>query len=178
MAVTLWSAPPVGGSVRRIVQGATLAEALAEARRLLAEAPDHGETLAAIDLAVKLAGQGGNADDHLRRLGQGWVGEEALAIALYCALRADTLEEGICLAVNLTGDSDSTGAIAGNLLGALHGVDAIPGRWLSPRELRGTIEEVADDLLSWPQWPIWEYLPEDQAGRAAAAYWLDRYPDN
>jgi ADP-ribosyl-[dinitrogen reductase] hydrolase len=164
--------------VLRLVQGATLPDALAEARALLVTRRDHGETLAAIDLAVKLAGQGSDPDDNLRRLGQGWVGEEALAIALYCALRADTLEEGICLAVNLTGDSDSTGAIAGNLLGALHGVDAIPGRWLSPRELRGTIEEVADDLLSWPQWPIWEYLPEDQAGRAAAAYWLDRYPDN
>jgi ADP-ribosylglycohydrolase len=164
--------------VLRLVQGATLAEALAEARRLLAEAPDHGETLAAIDLAVKLAGQGGNANDDLRRLGQGWVGEEAIAIALYCALRAGSLEEGVTLAVNLTGDSDSTGAIAGNLLGALHGVGAIPERWLAPLELRGVIEEVADDLLSWQQWPVREFLPDDPAELAAAAYWLDRYPDN
>lgn len=162
----------------RLVQGATLAEALAEARRLLAEAPDHGETLAAIDLAVTLAGRGGDPDEHLQQLGQGWVGEEALAIALYCVLRAQTLEEGVTLAVNLTGDSDSTGAIAGNLLGALHGVDAIPGRWLVPLELRGVIEEVADDLLSWQQWPVREFLPDDPAELAAAAYWLDRYPDN
>ena len=44
----------------------------------------------------------------LRRLGQGWVGEEALAIALCCGLRVYSLEEGLCLAVKLTGDCDST----------------------------------------------------------------------
>jgi hypothetical protein len=82
------------------------------------------------------------------------------------------------LAVNLTGDSDSTGAIAGNLLGALHGIDAIPRRWLEPLELRGAIEEMADDLLSWPQWPIWEFLSDDPAERAVQAYWIDRYPDS
>jgi ADP-ribosylglycohydrolase len=164
--------------VLHLVQGATLPAALAEARRLLAETPDHAETLAAIDLAVKLAGQGGDPDDHLIQLGQGWVGEEALAIALYCALRAASLEEGVMLAVNLTGDSDSTGAIAGNLLGAMHGVDAIPERWLAPLELRSIIEEVADDLLSWPQWPVREFLPDDPTELMAAAYWLDRYPDN
>ena len=164
--------------VLRLVQGATLTDALAEARTLLTTYPDHGETLAAIDLAATLARSGGDPDGDLARLGQGWIGEEALSIALYCALRAETLEDGVALAVNLTGDSDSTGAIAGNLLGALHGVDAIPQRWLDPLELRGTIEEMADDLLSWPQWPIWEVLPDDPAERAAAAYWLDRYPDN
>jgi ADP-ribosylglycohydrolase len=164
--------------VLRLVQGATLPDALAEARALLATYPNNDETLAAIDHAATLGRKGGDPDDDLARLGQGWVGEEALAIALYCALRAGTLEEGVALAVNLTGDSDSTGAIAGNLLGALHGVDAIPRRWLEPLELRGAIEEMADDLLSWPQWPIWEFLPDDPAERAVQAYWIDRYPDS
>jgi len=54
----------------------------------------------------------------------------------------------------------------------------LPQRWLAPLELRGVIEEIADDLLSWPQWPILEVLPDDPAERAAAAYWLDRYPEN
>lgn len=65
----------------------------------------------------------GTSDGHRRQLGQGWVAEEALAIALYCALRSDRFAEGVTLAVNLTGDSgDSTGAIAGNPLGAMHGM--------------------------------------------------------
>lgn len=80
------------------------------------------------------------------------------------------------LAVNLTGDSDSTGAIAGNLLGALYGVEAIPKRWLEPLEVLEVITAVADDLLSWPQWPVSDYWPADLAERRIVTYWLDRYP--
>ena len=50
------------------------------------------------------------------------------------------------LAVNHSGDSDSTGAIAGNLLGLMLGVAAIPERWLAGLELREEIEAVARDL--------------------------------
>ena len=96
----------------------------------------------------------GDSDDHLRQLGQGWVAEEALAIAIYCALRGKSFEESVVLAVNITGDSDSTGSITGNLLGAIHGVEAIPQRWLESLELRKAITEMADDLLTWPQWPV------------------------
>jgi ADP-ribosylglycohydrolase len=74
------------------------------------------------------------------------VAEEALAIALYCALVAPNLEEAVVLAVNHSGDSDSTGAIAGNLCGALYGADSIPARWLDPLELRDAITAMADDL--------------------------------
>ena len=87
----------------------------------------------------------------VERLGQGWVAEEALAIALYCALVADDFATGVRLAVNHGGDSDSTGAIAGNLLGTLHGVRAIPERWLAQRGLRDEIERLARDLLAAAQ---------------------------
>ena len=42
---------------------------------------------------------------------------------------------GVILAVNHGGDSDSTGLIAGHLLGAMQGRSAIPNRWLAPLEL-------------------------------------------
>ena len=45
--------------------------------------------------------------------------------------------------------ASDTGAIAGNLIGAAHGVDAIPRRWLDQLELRTEIETVADDMLIW-----------------------------
>lgn len=61
------------------------------------------------------------------------------------------------LAVNHDGDSDSTGSIAGNLLGAMHGVKAIPPEWLEPLELRDVITEVADDLYAFKDWAIGEY---------------------
>ncbi len=75
------------------------------------------------------------------------MAEEALAVAVYCALTAeDAFARGVLLAVNHGGDSDSTGAIAGNLLGARLGAGAIPARWLDGLELREVVEQVAADL--------------------------------
>jgi ADP-ribosylglycohydrolase len=162
--------------IARVLQGASLPVTLDEVKTFLKTRDGHEETLAAINLAVRLAEDSGDSENHLRQLGQGWVAEEALAIAIYCALRSDSFEEGVTFAVNLTGDSDSTGAIAGNLLGALYGVEAIPQRWLEPLELRAVIMAVADDLLSWPQWAVGDYRPEDAEGRLERAYWADRYP--
>lgn len=70
------------------------------------------------------------------------------------------------LAVNHDGDSDSTGAITGNLLGVMLGTDAIPNRWLEPLELRSVIEEVASDLWACREWH--SYMDDD-------FYW-NRYP--
>jgi ADP-ribosylglycohydrolase len=53
----------------------------------------------------------------------------------------------VLLAVNHSGDSDSTGAITGNLLGALLGTEGIPRDWLQQVELRAVIERVADELV-------------------------------
>jgi ADP-ribosyl-[dinitrogen reductase] hydrolase len=51
------------------------------------------------------------------------------------------------LAVSHSGDSDSTGAITGNILGALLGKRAIPEEWLVDLEIRKVIEETACGLL-------------------------------
>ena len=85
----------------------------------------------------------------IHKLGKGWVAEETLAIAVYCALKyADDFEKAIVAAVNHSGDSDSTGAVTGNILGAFLGVEAIPQYYLEALELRDIIEEVAEDLYS------------------------------
>ena len=76
------------------------------------------------------------------------------------------------LAVNHDGDSDSTGAIAGNLLGAWHGIDNVPRKWLSGVELGAAIAAMADDLATYPVWPIGEYVPDTEASH----YWRTRYP--
>jgi len=66
---------------------------------------------------------------------------------VYCALAAEKdFKKGLTLAVNHGGDSDSTGAITGNLLGALLGRAAIPGQYLTRLELVPLIEEIAGDL--------------------------------
>lgn len=84
-------------------------------------------------------------------LGGGWVAEEALAIGLWCALAASSFEEGVITAVNHSGDSDSTGLIAGHLLGVQYGAAAIPARWYGQLELRSVIEQVAEDIERVPQ---------------------------
>jgi ADP-ribosylglycohydrolase len=106
----------------------------------------HLETLDAIDAAVSLARDGVPSPEELESLGGGWVGEEALAISLCCALVAEDVRHGLLLAVNHSGDSDSTGAIAGNLLGATHGIEAIPADVLEELEAREIIEQIAHDL--------------------------------
>ncbi|MBV8094776.1 MAG: ADP-ribosylglycohydrolase family protein, partial [Acetobacteraceae bacterium] len=102
--------------------------------------------------------------EKLERLGAGWVAEEALAIAICCALAARDFRHGVTLAVNHSGDSDSTGAIAGNLLGAQLGVGAIPEDWLAELELRDEINQLAVDINAG-------IGPDDEAQAA----W-ERYP--
>ena len=76
------------------------------------------------------------------------MAEEALAISIYCALVAgDDFRKGVLLSVNHSGDSDSTGSITGNILGALYGVDILPESWMVNLELKGLIEETAADLF-------------------------------
>ena len=85
--------------------------------------------------------------DNIHQLGAGWVGEETLGIALYCALRhRDDFSAGVIASVNHSGDSDSTGAVTGNILGALLGYDAIAEQWKQDLELSDVILEIADDL--------------------------------
>ena len=84
---------------------------------------------------------------NIEKIGGGWVGEEALAIALYCALKHfDNFEDALIAAVNHAGDSDSTGAITGNILGAAIGYEAIPNFYLNDLELHDVILHMADDL--------------------------------
>jgi hypothetical protein len=73
------------------------------------------------------------------------------------------------LAVNHDGDSDSTDAITGNLLGTMFGVKAIPDEWLKPLELRGVITELAEDLYAFRGWEIGEYSHNKNWGRGSGA---------
>lgn len=100
-----------------------------------------------MEKAADLAVSSDNDIDAIRQLGEGWVAEETLAIAVYCALKySDNFEKGIIAAVNHDGDSDSTGAVAGNILGAALGLDAIPQKFLDKLELKDVILEIAEDL--------------------------------
>jgi ADP-ribosylglycohydrolase len=85
--------------------------------------------------------------ENIGKLGEGWVAEETVAIAVYCVLKyLDDFEEALIAAVNHKGDSDSTGAVTGNILGAALGYDAIPEHFKNNVELLDVMLQVCDDL--------------------------------
>ncbi|WP_198650221.1 ADP-ribosylglycohydrolase family protein [Oceanimonas marisflavi] len=133
--------------------------------------PGMEETRLLVERALRLYQSGEQPTPRrIEELGGGWVAEEALAIGLWCALSANSLEEGIILAVNHSGDSDSTGLIAGNLLGLIHGPQAIPAHWLSELELKDVITQIAADLCFVPL-RYWDYDDTDVSD------WIwQRYP--
>lgn len=100
-----------------------------------------------IDKAMELS-ENNEADlDNIHALGEGWVAEETLGIALYCALKyKDDFSKALAVSVNHKGDSDSTGAVVGNILGALIGYDAIDKKWKENLELHDEIIKMADNL--------------------------------
>ena len=100
-----------------------------------------------IDLAVSLSENYRDDLKNIHALGEGWVAEETLGISLYCALKyQEDFSAGIIASVNHKGDSDSTGAVTGNILGALVGYEAIEEKWKQDLELSDVILEMADDL--------------------------------
>lgn len=131
----------------RVARGARLSLAIADSREEILGWEDADEVIAAVDLAVELRMSEASADESLGALGQGWVADEALGIALFCALAyREDWAEGVLCAVNIDGDSDTTGALTGGLLGALLGIDSIPGDWVREVEDSAKIRQTADRL--------------------------------
>jgi len=72
-----------------------------------------------------------NEEDALKHLGEGWIGEEAVALALYCFLRyPDDYKMAVLRGANTNGDSDSVACIAGGISGAYLGIATIPDKWV------------------------------------------------
>ncbi len=106
----------------------------------------------------------------IHQLGEGWAGDEALAIAVYCALKySGDIDRTLIAAVNHDGDSDSTGAIAGNIIGAQVGLSGIPEKYTENLELRDLIIEVADDL--------WNDCRISENGGENDPVWKQKYTD-
>ncbi len=80
-------------------------------------------------------------------LGGGWVAEETLAIAIFSVLRhIDDFRACMICAVNHGGDSDSTGAVAGNIMGAILGYKAIPEYFRNGIQLHDLLISISDKL--------------------------------
>ena len=124
-------------------------EAISEAQKVFGKDGHFDYLVSLLEKAVALSKNNLPDIENIHELGEGWVAEEALAIAVYCSLKyRDDFSKGIIAAVNHRGDSDSTGALTGNILGALLGYEEIDTKWKNDLELSDVILEIADDLFN------------------------------
>ncbi len=154
--------------VRRLLAGDGLDAALDAVLAALRTRPGHEETTKALVAARTAAADGTPDAETVESFGGGWTAEEALAIAVYAALVHRTPEEvtdALALAVTHSGDSDSTGAVCGNLLGARHGEAALPPALADGLEGRADLLDLADDLVA-----------AFTAAPSAGAQWRRRHP--
>jgi ADP-ribosyl-[dinitrogen reductase] hydrolase len=73
---------------------------------------------------------------------------KTLEAALWAFSRSRSFEEGCLLAVNLGDDSDTVGAVYGQLAGAYYGVESIPKMWRNELSKVDVIENMADKLYT------------------------------
>ena len=105
------------------------------------------ELRALTDKALGLVDSSASDVENIETIGEGWTGDEALAMAIYCTVKYfNNFEQAMIASVNHRGDSDSTGAVTGNILGAVVGYDAIPEFFKTNLELHDVILHVAGDL--------------------------------
>jgi ADP-ribosylglycohydrolase len=143
------SAGALAHIIASIIEGNSLEEAVAGSLAVLKDYDGHEECSVILEKAIELVRSDLKDTEAIRVLGEGWVGEEALAIAVYCSLKhRNDYGKAIVASVNHSGDSDSTGAITGNILGAYLGLSSIPNEWVERLEIREVIEQMADELLS------------------------------
>ncbi len=113
-----------------------------------------------INKAIELSTSDKSDIESIKELGEGWVAEETFAIAIYSCLKyPNSFKDAIVCSVNHDGDSDSTGAVAGNIIGAYLGYDKIPSEYKDNVELKDVILEIAEDLSI--DIPVDEYKPKD-----------------
>ncbi|MBN1857155.1 MAG: ADP-ribosylglycohydrolase family protein [Dehalococcoidia bacterium] len=141
------SAGVLAEMVALLLEGREMAQCVDASVKALKRWRGHEETLAKVEQARQLATDLVSPREAIPSLGAGWVGEEALAIALYCSLYLQhDWETAVLAAVNHSGDSDSTGSITGAILGTLHGREALPSSWVAQLETVSGIRAVAEDL--------------------------------
>ena len=157
--------------VHGLARGETLDGSVQRALAQLASRPGHQPVTDALKQALGAVRQGIPSPARVASLGEAHVAEDALSIAVYCALVGEDIRHGLRLAVNHDGPSEVTGAVCGALLGALHGETALPPAWLCELEGRPTLLEIADDFaMEMTQGPALH------SPTATAPGWLQRYP--
>ena len=104
-----------------------------------------GQVVASV-IDAALAAKKDRKPSTVSKLGEGWVADEALAIALYSVVATNNFDDGLQCALRHAGDSDSTAAIAGNLLGLLYPDEVYAHPLLPKLGGRTIIEDISTRL--------------------------------
>jgi ADP-ribosyl-[dinitrogen reductase] hydrolase len=67
-----------------------------------------------------------------------------LTASVWCLLTTSTYSDCVLKAVNLGGDTDTTGCVAGGLAGVLYGVNSIPQNWINALARRDDLDSIFD----------------------------------
>lgn len=133
--------------IAELINGKSIERSIDTALELLREFDTNKETTESLKKAVELASSDMDSSYAISQIGQGWVAEEALAIAVYCVLKENDFRKALQIAVNHDGDSDSTGSICGNIIGAMWGMNGIPNDWLEQIEIKELIIDLGRKLF-------------------------------
>lgn len=143
LAHIIWSLSSGETSVRKAVN-----DSVEAVKKIFPDAKNMKYFTELTEKAIELADKDISDSAALKQLGEGWVAEETLAVAVYCAVKySDNFDKAITVSVNHSGDSDSTGAVTGNILGTLCGYEAIPQKYKENLELHDLILKTADELF-------------------------------
>lgn len=138
----------LGAVIAHVTNGKSIEEAVDKSLEILQTKENSESTYDLISLAKLLAKNDNiSPDDAIPQIGKGWRGDEAIAISVYCALKEpQNFKKAVLIAVNHDGDSDSTGSMVGNILGASLGSSHIPENWKNNIEMSEEIKAIAHDL--------------------------------
>lgn len=167
-------AAAIGASaVQRLSEGETLARAMATAEEHGARA-NAGAGLSALTAAIQAGRSAPREAAQLTRFTPDDAAASVLAGGVYVALsfpEPDSIQEALLFAARAN-DGGHVATVAGTLLGAAHGPDALPVEWLSRLELVWIADTLARDLV--------RQMTKTPAGteyaEATDPHWWRRYP--
>ncbi len=145
---TGWLAGAVFAQVLEdVLRGDTLEGATRRGLEVTKQAAGSEEVAAVLRRSLEMHTESIPAAERISAIGEGWMAEETLGIALSCALaHPSDYPTAVLAAVNMTGDSDSTASVTGALMGAMLGAEAIPAKWREGVENAGLLVELAERM--------------------------------
>ena len=141
----------VSTAISLILQGFEIWDAAERALKVMECMPGHQDSSNSIKKAIELAQHDQDPKTATKLLGEGFTGDELVALVVYCVLKFDgDIKRTIEFASKYEGNNLSLAAICGNMLGAYHGASAIPFEWIKNLELLELLILGADKLLDNP----------------------------